>query len=245
MPAILQVPGTAKLSEPFDSYSNERFPLGTRLVTFDGREFVFGENDATLEVAGTVYQSEVPNAADDDIAVAAAAAVGAKSISLTANSEAIVADEFNGGYMVVQDDAGEGRVYLVDDTPTASASAAFTLTLAHGIEVALTTSTTVLLMKHPMKDVIIHPSPPTAPIVGVAASAIAANEFGWYQKRGIAAVLTEGTVVIGQQVRASETTDGAVAALDYDEAGRDEAILGVVHEVAVTTEHSAVNLLIP
>jgi hypothetical protein len=97
-------------------------------------------------------------------------------------------------------------------------------------------------MKHPGKDVIIHASPPTAPVWGLASSAIAANQFGWYQIRGIAAVLTEGTVIIGNHVRAGETTDGTIAALDYDESGRNEAILGVVAEVGATTEHSAINL---
>jgi hypothetical protein len=213
------------------------------MVSQDGRAWRYTEAGGTALVAGTVYQSEVPNAADDDLAVAAAA-VGARSITITANAEAIVADEFNGGYMVVQDDAGEGRAYLVEDTPAASASTAFSLLLAHGLEVAATAATTVLLLKHPLKDVIIHPSPPTAPVVGVAAAAITEDQFGWLQVEGIASVLAEGTLVIQQHVRASETTDGAVADLDYDEAGRNEAILGIVAEVSITAEHSAVNLSI-
>jgi hypothetical protein len=246
MPAILQIPGTAALTTPFDFTAAAAYPLGTRMVSQDGRAWRYTEAGGTALVAGTVYQSEVPDAADDDLAVAAAA-VGARSITITANAEAIVADEFNGGYMVVQDDAGEGRVYLVEDTPAASASTAFSLLLAHGVEVALTTSSTVLLLKHPYKDVIIHPAPPTAPVVGVAASATTDAQFGWLQTHGMASVLTEGSVVIGQHVRASEdgSGDGMVAALDYDEAGRNEAILGVVAEVAVTTEHSAIILSIP
>jgi hypothetical protein len=243
MPAILQIPGTATLSTPFDFTAAAAYPLGTRMVSQDGRAWRYTEAGGTALVAGTVYQSEVPDAADDDLAVAAAA-VGARSITITANAEAIVADEFNGGYMVVQDDAGEGRVYLVEDTPAASASTAFSLLLAHGVEVALTASSTVLLLKHPLRDVIIHPSPPTAPVVGVAAAAITEDQFGWLQVEGIASVLAEGTLVIQQHVRASETTDGAVADLDYDEAGRNEAILGIVAEVSITAEHSAVNLSI-
>ncbi|HEX9704464.1 MAG TPA: hypothetical protein VGA20_04405 [Gemmatimonadales bacterium] len=243
MPAILQIPGTATLATPFDFTAAAAYPLGTRMVSQDGRAWRYTEAGSPALVAGSVYQSEVPNAADDDLVVAAAA-VGARSITITANAEAIVADEFNGGYMVVQDDAGEGRAYLVEDTPAASASVDFSLLLAHGVEVALTASSTVLLLKHPLKDVIIHPSPPTAPVVGVAAAAVTANQFGWLQTEGMASVLAEGTVVISQQVRASETTDGAVAALDYDESGRDEAILGVVAEVSISGEHSAVNLSI-
>jgi hypothetical protein len=50
MAAILQVPGTARLTLPFDSFADRRFLLGTRLVTYDGREFRFGENDVLIEI---------------------------------------------------------------------------------------------------------------------------------------------------------------------------------------------------
>lgn len=244
MGAFLEVPGTARLTEPFDSYSDRRFLLGTKLVTYDGREFRFGENDGTIEVVGTVYQSEVPNAADDAIAVQAAAAVGARTISLTSNAEAIIVNEFDGGYFIPEDDAGEGFVYLVENTPAGNASATVTIDLAHGIEVALTTATTVMLLKHPGKDVIIDPAPSTAPVYGVAVSPIANNEFGWYQIRGMASVLFEGSLVIGEHVRISEGgTDGLVTNLDYDESGRDDAILGVAMHIGVGAgEHAKILL---
>lgn len=239
MPAILQAPGTAKLSAVYDSSSTNDYPLGTRLITFDGRSFRWGENGGTPGVAGSVYQSEVPTANDDDVAVAAAAAIGDVNLTLTSNSEAIVADEFNGGYFVITDDAGEGYAYAVIDTPSASSATNYTLTLATGIEVALTTSTTGFLLKHPLKDVIIHPSPPTAAVQGAMTSAISANEFGWLQHQGVGSVLVEGTVVIAKMVRASESTDGAVTPVDLDESGRDEAILGVAAGANTSTGEEA------
>ncbi len=242
MPAGLQAPGTANLSANFDNFSDRRYLLGTKLTTYDGREFRFGENDGTIEVVGTAYQSEVPNAADDAIAVQAAAAIGAKQVSLTTNAEAFVANEFDGGYLIPEDDAGEGYVYLVENTPTAASASTATITIATGLEVALTTSTTVMMLKHPGKDLIIHPSPPTAPVYGVAVSAIAANEFGWYQMRGMAAVLFEGTLVIGQHCRWSEQTDGNVTSWSPAEADVN-AICGVVMHIGVGAgEHAKVLL---
>ena len=244
MGAFLEVPGTSRLTAPFDSYSDRRYLLGTKLITYDGREFRFGENDGTLEVVGSAYQSEVPNAEDDGIAVQAAATVGAKTVSITSNAQAIVAGEFDGGYLITEEGDGEGYVYLVAATPAGARAATVAIDIAHGIEVALSTSTTLMLLKHPGKDVIIHPAPPTAPVYGVAVSAIAPNEFGWYQIRGMASVLVEGELLaIGNHVRWSETTDGRVTALDYDEAGRNEASAGVVAHVGIADgEHAKILL---
>jgi len=242
MPAELQIPGTAPLSLPYDFGATQSYPLGTILKEFTGRQWRYGsQNASTAAAAGAVYQSPVPDTGMDELAVAAAA-VGARSVTVTLGATQAAADDFNGGFVVVEDDAGEGYAYLVEDTPAISASAAGAISLAHGIEVALTSSSTVALLKHPGKLVIIHPSPPTAPIYGVAAAAISTSQFGWYQYRGLAGVATEGTPVIAKQVRASETTDGAVTALDYDESAQDDAILGTVLEVAATTEKSTILL---
>jgi len=245
MPAILQVPGTARLTAPYDFGATQSWPLGTQLMTFDGRTYRYGENDGTLDVTGTLYQSEVPDANWDELAVAAAA-IGATSVTVTFGATAVTADDFNGGYLLVEDDAGEGFAYVVEDTPAVSASTAGAISLAHGIEVALTASSTVITLKHPGKDVIIHPSPPTAALWGVAAAPIAANQFGWYQSKGVCAVLTEGTPIIGEAVRASETTDGTVTLQDFDEADDANAgQIGIAIAVSATGEHSPIMLDIP
>ncbi len=241
MGAQIEIPGTGRMTAPFDFTSNRRFVLGTRMITADGRDFRYGENDATLEIPGNLYQSEVPNAADDAIAVQATAAVGVKTVSLTSNSEAFVVNEFDGGYFMTEDDAGEGFVYVVANTPAGNASATVSLTLAHGIEVALTTATTVMVMKHLGKDVIIHPSPMTAAAYGVAAAAILGNQFGWYQHRGIATVAKTGTLVIAEAVEAHSTVDGAVV----ESTNGNPAQLGTVQHIGVAdTEMAKVVLFI-
>lgn len=245
MPAQLQAPGTAALSTARTNDTTQVNPLGTRLLFADGRRFIYALAGGTSTVAGKVYQAEVPGANLDDLAVAATA-VGARSITVTLGATAASADDFNGGYVVVQDDTGEGYAYLIEDTPAISASAAGAIALAEGVVIALTASTTVLLTKHPGAKVIVHPSPNTAMIVGAAQGIITNAKYGFLQTNGIAAVLTEGTVVIGQRVRVSESIDGAVTPLDFDEATQaDYGDLGQVHEVAVDTEHSAINLNIP
>ena len=247
MPATLQIPGTASLSTPYDySATIDGLPLGTELHEFTGRKWRRGQQNASsAAIAGSLVQSPVPGANLDELVIAAAAA-GARSITVTLGATALTADEMNGGFVVIEDDAGEGRCYLIEDNPAVSASAAGAISLAHGIEVALTAATTVSVIPHPGKLVVIHPSPPTAAIYGNPAAAIATSNYGWYQFRGLSAVLTEGTLRIGERVRASEAADGTVTALDFDEATQaDFGDLGQVVSVGATTEHSPILLNIP
>lgn len=247
MPAMLQIPGTAPLSFPYDFSSTiDGVPLGTELHEFTGRKWRRGQQNASSAgIAGSIVQSPVPDANLDELVIAAAA-VGARAITVTTGSKALSADEMNGGFIVVEDDAGEGRCYLIEDNPAVSASTAGIVSIAHGIEVALTSATTISVIPHPGKLVVIHASPQTAAIFGNPAAAIATSNFGWYQYKGVSAVLTEGTIFIGLRIRPGENTDGTVAALDFDEAAdADQGDIGQVVSVGGTGEHSPVMLSIP
>ena len=242
---VLEIPWTAKVSAPYDSYSTARYPLGMRLTAPDGREWVFGLNGAVLAAAGSVYQALVPVAAYDDLVVTATAAA-ATTVNVTTGATAFTLNQFTGGYLIPQDDAGEGYVYGVKDHAAIGTTTAGDINLTSGLEVAFTSATTVLMLEHPMSKVIIHPSPATGLLVGVAASAIAASEYGWFQTRGIGSVLTVGTVVINEAVTDSLTVDGGVDAHLLVEGtpntGGGQRIVGHVAEVAATGEYSAIDL---
>lgn len=245
---MLEVPVTAPYSEMYRTSSNQRQPIGTGMVTQDGRWFRYGRlGGSAITLPARLFQSEVPHANWDELAVAAAA-VGAKTVTVTLGAQLVAADDFNGGYLLVEDDTGEGFEYLIEDTPAIAASAAGAISLVNGLIVALVAATTVSLLKHPLDDMIIHPSPPTAAVAGVNKVAMAANAFGWFQVRGLCAVLTEGTLVIGDSVQASSTTDGAVTPFTLTEGTPNAEITPVVgHCVSVgaTTEHSPILLNLP
>lgn len=233
--------------EEHSTYDHEHWPLGTKLVQADGREFRFVENGGVAGVAGNLYQSEVPNANWDELAVAAAVAVGATSFTFTNGSQAISANDFKDGYALIEDDAGEGYLYPLTEHDAVATSGTGTMNLAPGysIQVALTTNTTVILMKNKWKDVIIHPSPATAELVGVMMKPIAANEYGWVQVHGVCPVLTNGTIVIAQQVMASDAVDGAVEDLTLTDGTPntiDDLIVGRVMAVSANGEYSPIFL---
>lgn len=235
-----------------EQHTAARYPLGTRMQLQDGRRFVYVENGATALAPGKLIQSPVPGANFDELVIPAAVAAGARAFNITNGATTITKDQFKGGYVVVEDDAGEGHLYqIAGNDAEAAGSADFEVRLVAGeaVQVAFTTATTVGLLQSPYKDVIIHPSPPTAMVVGVTPTDLAANVFGWLQTWGPCAVLIDGTVIIGQQVVPSDGVDGAVEPADAaitdgtPPTGHGELVnVGHVIEVAATTEHGAVFL---
>lgn len=235
--------------EQFNTHTARRFPYGTMLMTQDGRKYRYGLNGAVALVAGRVIQSEVPGANFDDILFASVPAIGDRSVTITTGATATTLDMFAGGYMVVQDDTGEGHTYLIEGNAAAATTSSCVITLAPpGIRLAPVGATTVLLVKHPTREMIIHPSPPTALVVGATGSAMAASVFGWIQSGGPAAVLFTGTAIIGENAVPSLTVDGSLDPYVLSEAapntGAGQPVVAWVAEVAVTTEMSFVWLRI-
>ncbi len=224
-----------------DTLDKRAHPLGSMMMFADGRRFAYSGITATDIAAGALCQQTL-NAADHDLlAVAAAVAIGDKVVTVTnGGSTAIGVDDLADGYIVVEDDAGEGHLYTIRSNDAAATSATVTLTLYDPIQVALTTATTVTLFRNPWGRAIIHPSPATALLLGVTPAA-RSNEFGWLQTWGPAACITQGTLVINEKVIDSASADGAVAPTASTAAG-EEYYVGVTMEVGPTTEHSLIHL---
>lgn len=237
--------------EQFNDYADQRWPLGTKLILQDGREFRFAEVGGTNIATARLCQAEVPGANFDELAIPSAVAAGTRSFDVTNGATTIALGDFNEGYLNVEDDAGEGHLYKIKSHEAEGAgSAAFEVTLANpnGVIVAFTTSTTVGISKNPFKDVIIHPSPNTAALVGVTTNAISADRFGWLQVKGPASVLADGTLAIGDSVMASDAVDGAVEDWILTEGTPNTEItpsVGQVAEVAADTEQALVVLNVP
>ena len=79
------------------------------------------------------------------------------------------------------------------------------------IQVALTTSSKVTLIKNPFNGVIQSPANTlTGSVVGAAVYPIAAGEWGWIQTGGTCGVLTGGTPAVGAAVVVPGDTAGEV-----------------------------------
>lgn len=225
-----------------DTSDQRGHPLGSLMALADGRRFRYGLASGTAIATASLCQQTL-NAADHDLlAVAAAVAIGDRVVTVTNGATtAIAVDDLVDGWIVVEDDAGEGYLYTIKSNDAAAVDATVTVDTYEDVQVALTTASTVGLFRNPYGRIIIHPSPATALLVGVTQVAMTASQYGWFQDYGPCAVVTQGTVVINEKVIDSASADGAVAPTASTAAG-EENYVGVVMEVGPTTEHSLIFL---
>lgn len=232
----------------YEISSTQKHRLGTVRRLDDGRVFYYARAGAANLAAGVLCQSEVPGSNYDELVVATAPAVGDTSIVLTNDSSAITANMFKDGYAVGNKGNSVGHVYKIRGNTAAAGGATVTIYLYDSIRAAGASGDEYTLVKNPFDSVIIHPSPPTATLVGVPPVAVTATYYFWIQTAGYASVLTQGTVTAGKLVTGSATVDGAVAALALSvgtpDTGADQLIVGVSQEVAVDTEYSVIDLMI-
>lgn len=217
--------------------------LGTIGYTPDGRRFVWCFSDGTIG-AGQVATAKVPTAVHDmDLAVAAAAAVGDMTISLTVGAGAITANQFEDGILYINDGAGEGHCYHIKSHPAIASGGTGVFTLWEPVREALTTATSLAgLMENRHKDCVVSPTTTVNEVLGVAPTEIADNTYFWAQQSGVAAVLIQGTVVLGQEVTPSQTTAGAVDAANYAGTAEWPNIGTVCGVVAVDTDYGVIDL---
>lgn len=248
--------------EQFNSYTDQRWPLGTQMVLQDGRRYRFALNGAGAATAGLLFQSEVPDGNFDTLAVVAASSTyntaGLKTVRATLPASAIAKNLWAEGYAVTEAaaGAGEGYAYKIVEHPASAGSEDVNFTLATPLKHTLNTSDKLTFMRHPYGAVIVHPAPPTAALVGVAAGAIAAASYGWFAVGGPQPCLVVGTHVIGGGIIATGTVTGSpdgsteaagvaittTAATIAQITELTGALIGTCMEVAPTTGYGMVNL---
>ncbi len=251
---VVTLPGSSVFSMPhsipdeLDFYTIDtvqRYPLGTKLE-IDDNVFRYVEFGGTTK-AGDLMAAEAPDAAHDDLdptggGTGAGVAIGDKIISMAA-SLTFVVDEYAGGYMVIEADTGVGYTYFIEANEAKSGAVDALFRIKLGLAIALDSTSDVTLVKSRFKEVVIIPTSIISIPIGVSVGVGADGSFGWAATKGPWTVLTSGTVVIGEHVRAmGVTTAGAVIALNRDGTAEDEAEVGLVMNVGPTTEQSLIAL---
>lgn len=255
---VLIAGGIPSNQSVYETSSTARHTPGTKGVLADGRMFEYvRSNDGTAIGHGKLAVYDPVVAAVDKIAVQAAVAIGATAIPVTV-TVTLVANELEGGYLSIDDDAGEGQLYRIV-SHAAHSSGTLTLNIDRPVVTALTTSTTATIILGPSSvkisaavNALADPAEVAAgvPLVDVAAASAAAPVYFWVQKTGWASVLF-GTAVgaIGEAVTHGEDAGSfQVSEMEID-TGTDKVIrpsLGTIAALLpVYTEYHVVNLSIP
>lgn len=213
--------------------------VGTRFDLSDGREVTLVKNGAVALVSGVLVQDAaiVPN--HQNIAVAAYQAYSANGnvpakVTVTLGATAATANQYAGGFVVVNDANGEGQTLRIASHPAADASATLAITLEDGANTALTTSSEVCLLPAHGMDVIVQPTTVTGAQVGVTLCPIAASAYGFVVSRGIVSCLAGGAIGVGLGISIGSAA-GSVSV-----AAATTARLGFAAQAGVDTEYRAV-----
>ena len=198
-------------SELKDSAIQEH-DLGMPAIDNLGRRFRYARAGAVTLVAGNVLQSPAWDTQQAALAVPAAYAIGANSVTVTNGTTAVVAGEYAGGVLVTEVTPGEGYTYPIIGNSAAISGAAITVTLAYGLVVAWTTATKVSLHYNEYNGVIQAPVTTLTGIpVGVAVYPITATYYGWIGTGGTHGTFIKTTPALGQALAGVAGTAGEAA----------------------------------
>jgi len=199
----------------FSSSATALFAVGQKAEASDGRKYRYVKVGGTALVVGNALQAPAQDADHDDVTVRATDA-GATSLLITTGSGggALDLNEYQDGYAVIDTTPGHGYIYKIKSHLAIAASTNGQLELypEDAVQVALTASSKVTLVKNPYKGVIQTPvTTATNTCVGGCIYPIAANEFGWIQTGGPGAALIAGTPAVGQPVTSTSSAAGSLA----------------------------------
>lgn len=217
--------------------STKQEQLGARAFTDDGREWVYVKNGAVALAPGklVVNADEVANHVNQS--VAAAAAVGDLRVQVTLGATAATENQYQDGFLTINDAAGEGISYRIAGHGAADASADLWIDLDEPVKVALTTSSEASLHS-PHSGVIVSVADQADFALGVPNIAITAAYYGWLQTRGHCAVLADEIIAKGAAVTTGSSVVGAVEAVD----AAGEAQIGIAEQATVDTEYRPIFL---
>lgn len=208
--------------------------LGELVHSSDGRAFRYALAGATALIAGQLQQAAAQVTGDQNL-TAVAAAVGDFTIAST-STVTVTANQYANGYALITVTPGVGYIYKIA-SHAAYTAAAPTFTLADSIQVALTTTSRIDIIKNLYDSVIVSPSTASSTPVGVAVYPVAIAGYGWIQVAGVANCLADGTITTGTTLVASNGTAGAVEPF----AGV-QAVVGLAVSGIASTEYGAVKL---
>jgi len=225
-------------------------PLGSMLNLGDGRIFVYAKNGSVTGVAGNIYQSPRLDLAGPYGAITnhlncscIASVIGDDYVDVVLGATALTENYYAEGTLQVVSGTGAGVTYKVSGHAAALSAGTVRINLYDPVIEALVASGTskVSLLPNKHRDLIIQAAPPTAPLVGVAIRDFTAAYYGWYQTKGMCAVLTTGTVVVGNLVIASISAAGSVDPVSTTYAVTAYPV-GRVHTVRATGEYGTIDL---
>lgn len=185
--------------------ASQKYATGTLYEPDDGsgRKFRYCKNAAVALTKGLMLQqaAAVTNWQNEVQTTGTAAAVGDKKITIYV-ATAPTANEWDDGYLIIQDGAGEANMYTIASHTVPASGTLVTVYIADagGIRTATAVTSEVTVVKNLYRDVIVHPVTTATGIpVGVPLVDVTANYYFWAQTKGPCPMVVDAgdTITIG------------------------------------------------
>lgn len=228
--------------------------VGQRFNSGDYREFVLVQNGTVALVAGNLIQGPVNIGANHSNLVTGTSAIGATTLTVTAGGTLLTANQYAGGFAIINAGTGIGQTLRIASHPAAGSAATCVLTLEDPISVATASGvskTTLSLNPYGSQygtalgtsGVVISPTSSTGPSIGVTVYPIPATtatvlSYGFIQCKGFVGCLNDATTAVGLDLMPSTNTAGAV--MTYVVATRNR--VGTSTVAGVSTEVRGINI---
>lgn len=132
-------------------------------------------------------------------------------VTVTLGGTAVTANQYAGGYLIVEDSTGAGQTLQIASHPAqATTTGNVTITLADAPNTAITTSSKVGLVYNPCNGVILADHSNLQQPVGVTLYPITAAYYGYIVSKGVVSCLNDGNLTTGSAISPSNAVDGAV-----------------------------------
>lgn len=218
---------------------------GTKYELPNGDVFRYAKVGASNISKGKLQVCPAPKTNHHNVAWASGGALGATTVTVTLGATAATAQEYAGGFLVVNDATGEGTRYEISSHPAADSAATLELTLARPvIGTALVSGSEFELNHNPWNGVVEAAVEERQP-AGVPLVSVTAANFCWLLTRGVTGVLRGAASDLGALLTSHASTAGAVApASDTYSTTVDMFTIGHSKVAGTDTEYNAVELKI-
>ena len=230
---------------PYAQSNVQQHQLGALGIGSNGDLYRYAKINATASdlIAGNLQVSLAKESNHQNVALSAAAAVGAKVVKPTVGATAVDANEYDEGFLIFNDVSPEGEVYLIDSHDASAGSAAVDINLERGLLTAATTSSEVTLVRNVWNNPAISQLIAERPAgISIVDWDVSVANFGWLKTRGVAAVLVDTTAItVGYKAAISDQVNGAVGVLSDLDA---EFPVGQMLATGTATEFNPIYLTI-
>jgi len=201
----------------FEESSTPTTYIGDKVELSDGRVFRYGYTAGAINRGLLVSQDVSATAIVESDGKLTAASAGATEVTYTDSGTvgSATANQYAGGYLHITDDAGEGHQYRIKSN-TAADSNAVTFTLYDPVAVALTTASDVAVTGSLWYNVVAATAGTDYIMSGVTPISFTANYYGWFQTAGVATILSDTAIAIGDNLTLSDGVAGAVQLKDAE-----------------------------